>query len=623
MAATHYHRKSSMPPPIKSDFDPDMDSLFDFNQGGLVPSPTTTRSSSRAGPTPRLVSAHPSQVTAHSPLFDVPEDRQVFSGPSHEYERFRQQTGIPVGTVANLAALNQPIQRAYPEQNYNGYSMGMGNAGLNSGIDSSWSSGIDLDIDMNLDLTPTQGLPPYFYPSGDASQSDNFIDPSAIGGQEEVPSNVGRLWPGMHQQQAQQAAIAKAQAQAQQQRQQHYLRQQQQQKRAEHNHQSQQFTSQSRSRASSQLTTDPHTEESIARLLNQMRHNSTVSSADDAMSPGGSSVLPHIARMRKEEEDMDEDERLLASEEGKKLSSKERRQLRNKVSARAFRSRRKEYIGQLEGEVAMKTNECNGLKTENRSLMEENARYRGLIQTLLRHPAFTPFINDLSNDATVTAPASQSSRSVQPTPNASAPQQEAPSYLQFDASQLQIPQQNDDAHVGLAMIPETPVDLSMLNLENNRLAIGNQGFGFQQPQVYSVLELPEGPSPLELHADILSGKGGSDLSTYIDADKKADYPSIENMPSFEPVGEHSSAAVSIATEDDAAFSLYTDSPSTTFAMTASETHGSFSYTTPEKSSLHFELVVSDDLASRKLERMCARLDPALERIAAMTAYLGL
>jgi hypothetical protein len=51
--------------------------------------------------------------------------------------------------------------------------------------------------------------------------------------------------------------------------------------------------------------------------------------------------MNHVQRMRKEEEDMDEDERLLASEEGKKLSSKERRQLRNKVSARAFRSRRK------------------------------------------------------------------------------------------------------------------------------------------------------------------------------------------------------------------------------------------------------------------------------------------
>ena len=71
-----------------------------------------------------------------------------------------------------------------------------------------------------------------------------------------------------------------------------------------------------------------------------MRQNSAVPSMseDDSLSGG---MLPHVSRMRKEEEEMDEDERLLASEEGKKLSSKERRQLRNKVSARAFRSRRK------------------------------------------------------------------------------------------------------------------------------------------------------------------------------------------------------------------------------------------------------------------------------------------
>lgn len=48
-----------------------------------------------------------------------------------------------------------------------------------------------------------------------------------------------------------------------------------------------------------------------------------------------------MAKVRKDEADMDEDERLLASDKGKKLSSKERRQLRNKVSACAFRSRRK------------------------------------------------------------------------------------------------------------------------------------------------------------------------------------------------------------------------------------------------------------------------------------------
>lgn len=83
---------------------------------------------------------------------------------------------------------------------------------------------------------------------------------------------------------------------------------------------------------------NPAVEERISRLLQQMRQ-SALNSPDDSPSPP--SLLPQMAKAKKEEQDMDEDERLLASEEGKKLSSKERRQLRNKVSARAFRSRRK------------------------------------------------------------------------------------------------------------------------------------------------------------------------------------------------------------------------------------------------------------------------------------------
>lgn len=82
----------------------------------------------------------------------------------------------------------------------------------------------------------------------------------------------------------------------------------------------------------------PHPQqEKIDALLDSFR--STGSST--ALNKSQNDLLPHIARMKKEEDEMDEDERLLASEEGKKLSSKERRQLRNKVSARAFRSRRK------------------------------------------------------------------------------------------------------------------------------------------------------------------------------------------------------------------------------------------------------------------------------------------
>ncbi|KAK9458949.1 uncharacterized protein V1516DRAFT_606389, partial [Lipomyces oligophaga] len=83
----------------------------------------------------------------------------------------------------------------------------------------------------------------------------------------------------------------------------------------------------------------------------------------------------------------DEDERLLASEEGKKLSSKERRQLRNKVSARHFRLRRKEYITHLEQLVAQKSSESSTLKTENTRLADENKRLREALSALSLSPS--------------------------------------------------------------------------------------------------------------------------------------------------------------------------------------------------------------------------------------------
>lgn len=96
-------------------------------------------------------------------------------------------------------------------------------------------------------------------------------------------------------------------------------------------------SSSSNGKKKASTATDAATEERIRQLLEDVKRKalSSAPNLDD------SNPMPHIARMKKDEEDMDEDERLLASEEGKKLSSKERRQLRNKVSARAFRSRRK------------------------------------------------------------------------------------------------------------------------------------------------------------------------------------------------------------------------------------------------------------------------------------------
>lgn len=78
-------------------------------------------------------------------------------------------------------------------------------------------------------------------------------------------------------------------------------------------------------------------EECITRLLTYVRQDSSRSGdvAEDI-----DHHLP-VAEVRADGGEMDEDENLLNSAGGAKLTRKERRQLRNKVSARAFRSKKK------------------------------------------------------------------------------------------------------------------------------------------------------------------------------------------------------------------------------------------------------------------------------------------
>lgn len=64
---------------------------------------------------------------------------------------------------------------------------------------------------------------------------------------------------------------------------------------------------------------DPVVEVRISRLLQRMRQNA-ISSGE--VSPSRF-ILSYMAKAKKDEAEIDENERLLASEEGKKLSSKE------------------------------------------------------------------------------------------------------------------------------------------------------------------------------------------------------------------------------------------------------------------------------------------------------------
>ena len=70
----------------------------------------------------------------------------------------------------------------------------------------------------------------------------------------------------------------------------------------------------------------------------QERNELLVKTGTSAKTSKSFPLLPDLLSLKQAE---DEDEKILASEEGKKLNPKERRQLRNKVSARNFRVRRK------------------------------------------------------------------------------------------------------------------------------------------------------------------------------------------------------------------------------------------------------------------------------------------
>lgn len=295
-----------------------LDSLIDLSEYETVSyqSPTISPSTQKSRFSSRSVSNTPSALPSSTP---------TLSGPSHNYDLYRQQTGIPQGAVANTLAVNSYNSHI----NQYGYgdadSTGMG--ATEDFVDFGTAPGRNGSFnDTDVDFDSPKAEPAFFYPESNG----DFIDPSSINGSLQSPnglpsqsSSVGRLWPGMHQQQA---AVAKAQRQQQQ------IIQQQRQATGARPGQPQ------RTRAP-HPPTNPLVEEKISQLLNSMRQSSVTTEGDD--SQNSSSGLTQTQRSKKDEEEMDEDERLLASEEGKKLSSKERRQLRNKVSARAFRSRRK------------------------------------------------------------------------------------------------------------------------------------------------------------------------------------------------------------------------------------------------------------------------------------------
>lgn len=163
-----------------------------------------------------------------------------------------------------------------------------------------------------------------------------------------------------------------------------------------------------------------------------------------------------------------------------------------------------EYIGQLEGEIAEKSKECDQLKAQNRHQAEQIAQLTALTRSLLAHPAFATFAEDLSNDPSLLA-STTSSSSGSTTPKQTETKQEILQKSNTQANQEQEAQQQPQ-QMQVNRMQQDSLDLSLLNLGSAHWNAPN-AFNFQQPSVFAVLELPQ---PTEFPMKALSGKDDGD-----------------------------------------------------------------------------------------------------------------
>ncbi|KAL2755311.1 hypothetical protein ACRALDRAFT_2041705 [Sodiomyces alcalophilus JCM 7366] len=552
----------------------------------------------------------PSISSVQPPTVPSTANQPTLSGPSHQYDLYKQQTGIVPGALASTLAVNQANAQVsgynggYSVEFLNGLSPGSNLFDFNTvpgaaASHSSHASPNPVDMEMDFDSPPNSH---FLYPGIDT------INPNSLTGQESPvvptqPGSVGRLWPGMHTQ----AAAAHAKAQAQQRQQQQIL----------HSQGQQHPRQQSKSRSKSAQPTDPIVEQKITQLLNSMR----AKTADESTSPTPTLNVP---RPKKDEDDMDEDERLLASEEGKKLSSKERRQLRNKVSARAFRSRRKEYISQLETEIANKVSENGDLRVQNRALLEENKRLSDLTRMLLSSPSFSNFLDQLSNNPQGLPPPQQLQHPQHP-PVPPPPQP----MVKTERLAEQQPQPPKDANpyavqqqIGMALIPEQDMDFSLLN--------ANDAFTMQ-PQVFAVVETPDVPAVID--ATMLSGKSSNFVGDAFESEDDKIELAAPELPSklFAPEvteqrAEPEEEVLDDEFEKNPEFALYHSSPGPhSDSPIELDTDGFndldiFGGIEPEKVLARYELVDAPEeeakamLAMARVQRISASLEPVLIRL---------
>ena len=267
-----------------------------------------------------------------------------------------------------------------------------------------------------------------------------------------------------------------------------------------------------------------------------------------------------------------------------------------------------EYIGQLESEIAARTNEAHEVRLQNRALYEENARLNDLARMLLGSPHFSNFLNEVEGPQQQQQQQTQQPQQQQPQPNMQAMPKEN------NANRAQEFQMQQNPQANMVMMPNQGMDPNM--------AMNNAGWNsgidmnFGNASVFAVMEVPEGPA---FDAEVLSGKSSS---FNLPERSKNDAPIVDTPTS----DSTSQSDIGVANPDveidesDPAFALFVDSP----APASSGAEITFEGISNEKAS-QFELVVDNsevsDSAKSTFNALCQSIDAAFERVSAVTSHL--
>lgn len=286
----------------------------------------------------------------------------------------------------------------------------------------------------------------------------------------------------------------------------------------------------------------------------------------------------------------------------------------------------------------MKSAEIDELKRSNRKLTSDNQSLLHCIQTLVGHPGFADMMPDISKLLAATGPPAQNPPDNGKSNSAQKPQ---------PSSQRSMPAN-----------PQTCPDMERLNLQNESWLSSGYPFTSNQPQVFSILEIPQGPAVDQFDFTNI-GEKDSDFPfapcEHPDSDKAdmpwmesitrtpcadsfAVAPCIESLPDAEVEsgfgGPVPDPLLSDADKSDPCMALYIDENlskpvESIRRSTVVEPHARVSKpgnVAREKPIVRLELMAHDDVQVAHSEiafrRRCARILAAMERISPLTAHLN-